>query len=238
MKKQVIRKLLAILLCVACFPAGMPVHAQEKKTDDPYIVLKINNNKVVVLLRIGKKSLHARVSGDEYKLLGDTIVAHSDICPNVEYGDIVVYQGNDLMMQCGTSYNAVGKDLDMAPEDADAIFEKIGTVFDNPTADIESRTIDGKPFLAVRMANGATYLIGQGSDDDIYVDITLCPNQQGDVNDSNDVDIMDVITMNKYILGLRELSESAVPAADLNHDGNLDAADSLAILKLVLDMTD
>ncbi|MCR5717900.1 MAG: carbohydrate-binding protein [Oscillospiraceae bacterium] len=53
----------------------------------------------------------------------------------------------------------------------------------------------------------------------------------GDLNGDGNVDIMDVIVINKYIIGATKLSDDAEQAADANQDGNVDSNDALLILK-------
>ena len=56
----------------------------------------------------------------------------------------------------------------------------------------------------------------------------------GDVNGDGTVDVMDLILLNKYILGSAELSPEALAAADMNNDGSVNATDSLLLLKQIL----
>ena len=58
----------------------------------------------------------------------------------------------------------------------------------------------------------------------------------GDVNLDGDVNIMDVIVMNKFLLGISELNNTSQKNADANADGALDSTDSLNILKFALEM--
>lgn len=60
----------------------------------------------------------------------------------------------------------------------------------------------------------------------------------GDLTGDNAVDILDVIALNKYLLGSTTLSESARANADVDQDGKLDPSDSLNILKLVVKLID
>lgn len=59
----------------------------------------------------------------------------------------------------------------------------------------------------------------------------------GDVTLDCEVDIMDVIAANKYILGAAELCDTAKKNADISGDGTPDSMDSLAILKEVVGLT-
>ena len=56
----------------------------------------------------------------------------------------------------------------------------------------------------------------------------------GDVNSDGAIDIMDVILLNKYILGSQYLDDYQRKCADVNQDGLLDAGDALNILKYVV----
>ena len=55
-----------------------------------------------------------------------------------------------------------------------------------------------------------------------------------DLNGDGSEDILDIITINKYMLGIYRLSDSALAFADVNGDGKIDSADSIAMLKKVL----
>ena len=59
----------------------------------------------------------------------------------------------------------------------------------------------------------------------------------GDVTLDCEVDIMDVIALNKYILGASSLCDTAAKNADTNSNGTPDETDSLAILKEVVGLT-
>lgn len=56
----------------------------------------------------------------------------------------------------------------------------------------------------------------------------------GDVNGDGEINVMDVIAVNKYLNGAAELDADALRAADMNGDGEVNAADSLLLLKKVL----
>ena len=57
---------------------------------------------------------------------------------------------------------------------------------------------------------------------------------RGDVNLDHVVDIMDVIRLNKFILGIVELNDEELAAADIIPNQKIDAQDSLYLLKLIL----
>ena len=60
----------------------------------------------------------------------------------------------------------------------------------------------------------------------------------GDANLDCKVDILDVIAANKNILGVGTLDKTGVKNVDMNGNGKTESDDSLAILKLILDIRD
>ena len=62
--------------------------------------------------------------------------------------------------------------------------------------------------------------------------------QPGDANLDCVVDILDVIAANKNILGVGTLDKTGVKNVDMNGNGKTESDDSLAILKLILDIRD
>ncbi|MBQ4464849.1 MAG: dockerin type I repeat-containing protein [Oscillospiraceae bacterium] len=58
----------------------------------------------------------------------------------------------------------------------------------------------------------------------------------GDVNDDGKIDIMDVIALNKHLLGSGTLSDRSKLNADVDKNGVTDTTDSLNILKFVVEL--
>lgn len=58
----------------------------------------------------------------------------------------------------------------------------------------------------------------------------------GDANESGEVDILDVIALNKALLGKDTLSEQGQKNADINQNEQLDASDSLNTMKLIVNL--
>jgi len=345
--KRFYSKILASLLCIACLPAGLQTAAQEEQSKCQYVVLKVINKEDdtkpigVTLLRIGDTSNHSFLKGRQGILSDTCIIQESDndellnnVCRSVEYGDIIEYRGNNLCSQTGTSYNYVGRE-ENAVNDS---FEKIGTVFDNPTSDVESKVVDGESVIAVHPADGSTYLIGRGATDNLFIELnctaeeyndetlaeeqetpietlaneltlteaynkldallypdgigwrTLAPLDEclemkciiyyyfyydteacdrvrkiceengidtsllmfcalesgeepetpietlleGDADGSGKIDILDVITLNKAILGKEELSETQLKAIDFNGNGKPDSEEALTLMKYIV----
>lgn len=60
----------------------------------------------------------------------------------------------------------------------------------------------------------------------------------GDVNLDGTIDILDVVALNKHLLGVNALASEKQKAADTDANGKLDSTDSLKLLKYVLEMID
>ncbi len=60
----------------------------------------------------------------------------------------------------------------------------------------------------------------------------------GDVNLDGTIDILDVVALNKHLLGVNALASEKQKAADTDANGKLDSTDSLKLLKCVLEMID
>jgi len=58
----------------------------------------------------------------------------------------------------------------------------------------------------------------------------------GDVNKDGSIDIMDVIAINKFLLGVKQLDDAEQKNADVNLDETINSTDSLNILKFVLNI--
>ena len=58
----------------------------------------------------------------------------------------------------------------------------------------------------------------------------------GDVNGDGTADIMDVMALNKFLLGVTELDTDAQKRADTDANDKLDSEDSLNLLKYVLEI--
>lgn len=63
-------------------------------------------------------------------------------------------------------------------------------------------------------------------------------NNAGDVNVDDEVDILDVIALNKFLLGANQLDPGQKSNADVMADGTLDSTDSLTLLKYVVKIID
>lgn len=60
----------------------------------------------------------------------------------------------------------------------------------------------------------------------------------GDIDGNGAIELLDVITLNKNLLGLQQLDESQQKAADVNADDSLDSSDSLLILRYIVHLED
>lgn len=60
----------------------------------------------------------------------------------------------------------------------------------------------------------------------------------GDVNNDNSIDILDVIAMNKAVLGKEIFTEEQIKISDFNQSGAVDANDSLQLMKYIVGLID
>lgn len=80
---------------------------------------------------------------------------------------------------------------------------------------------------------------GAAAQTDTTEDTTKAPAKDavyGDVNEDGSVDIMDVITLNKFLLGAGALSDQGKANADVDVNNTVDTTDSLNILKCVVEI--
>ncbi|MBQ4465262.1 MAG: endo-1,4-beta-xylanase [Oscillospiraceae bacterium] len=85
---------------------------------------------------------------------------------------------------------------------------------------------------------GLLKLLGEG-EEAIVTEPTQAPAvTYGDVNEDGIVDILDVIKLNKYLLGSDTLTDKGKENADVTVLGTLDSTDSLTILKCVVELLD
>lgn len=61
---------------------------------------------------------------------------------------------------------------------------------------------------------------------------------KGDINGDNEIDINDVVFVNKAVLGKEILTEQQMKSADIDNDGYVKATDTLLILKYVVKLID
>ena len=62
--------------------------------------------------------------------------------------------------------------------------------------------------------------------------------KKGDINGDNEIDIKDVVFVNKAVLGKEILTEQQANAADVDNDGYVKATDALSIMKYVVKLID
>ncbi|MBQ4466200.1 MAG: dockerin type I repeat-containing protein, partial [Oscillospiraceae bacterium] len=83
------------------------------------------------------------------------------------------------------------------------------------------------------LGSGGEEATTEATDDEPVGDFTY-----GDVNGDSKVDIMDVIALNKYLLGSSNLDKTQQAAADVDKNGTVESTDSLNILKKVVELID
>ncbi|MBQ4464825.1 MAG: hypothetical protein II916_02525, partial [Oscillospiraceae bacterium] len=66
----------------------------------------------------------------------------------------------------------------------------------------------------------------------------VAATKYGDVNGDGEINIMDVIALNKFLLGSTSLSDEAKANADVDNNGKVESNDSLNILKYIVELID
>lgn len=89
---------------------------------------------------------------------------------------------------------------------------------DNPYHPTDGVAMTTAPFAVIPATDGVTF------------------DRLGDVDANGETDIMDVIRINKCLLGVSELTGQARLAADMNGNGKIDPEDAMAALKKTLGM--
>ena len=74
-------------------------------------------------------------------------------------------------------------------------------------------------------------LAHQDNNYDVYIDNNLI---QGDINQDNLLDILDVVIIINIILNNYDPSQTELWSADMNHDGNINIQDVILIIQLIL----
>lgn len=144
-------------------------------------------------------------------------------------GDVITPADSDFMTlsvpEMGTDFHTAWRNADGSPK---------------PAGFAETPSDGTYAGLGYHMANGITQTPTPGTSGEVDpTEPTTTPTEvvdgkKGDVNDSGEVDIMDVILVNKAILGKEELNEKQVSLGDINNDNKVDPTDSLAIMKFIV----
>ena len=135
----------------------------------------------------------------------------------------------------GSDYEAVLYDLEQHP-----------CCMDEEMADFAVHSFGTKPYSRISFTDLGTYTCRQGTvsgwrDSSAQrfaagasLRFKVLDATRGDVDLDGVIDILDVITLNKYLLGVTDLSERGRYAADYNGNDSIDAADSISLLRRVL----
>ncbi|MCR5718542.1 MAG: glycoside hydrolase family 9 protein [Oscillospiraceae bacterium] len=93
--------------------------------------------------------------------------------------------------------------------------------------------------FVVKCAAGSTaetYAKATGLKSEATGTVTPADSSLGDINGDSEINILDCILVNKFIIGAGKLTDAQQSAADVNHDDKVDSTDSLLILKRALNV--
>lgn len=90
---------------------------------------------------------------------------------------------------------------------------------------------------AVKSTNGAVVVGNEDTTEEQKpTDANPSTGLKGDADCSKEVDILDVITINKAIMGKENLSEQGLKNIDFNSNGKPDSSEAMTVLKLIVGM--
>lgn len=98
--------------------------------------------------------------------------------------------------------------------------------------------IFGKEFVRVMNCRFTMDVKKYGDENNYIADLSGIDVLTGDVDDTEEIDILDVITLNRSVLGKVGLTPYGELSADVNGDGKVDAVDGLAIMRYIVGLTD
>ncbi len=136
-------------------------------------------------------------------------------------------KGNELMTGSEYPLHAYGNDVFGIEK---GWFSGVFDLVDRSGETIFSQNIGS----LVDLGDGVFWVVTDGNYKFFEIEPTAATMIPGDTNDDGTLDIMDVILLNKYLLGSAKLDAAAQKAADMNGDEKIDSTDSLEVLKAVL----
>lgn len=98
--------------------------------------------------------------------------------------------------------------------------------------------IFGEEFIRVMNCRFTMDVKEYGDENNYIADLSGIDILTGDVDDTEEIDILDVIALNKSVLGKVGLTPYGELSADVNGDGKVDAVDCLAIMRYIVGLTD
>ncbi len=247
--------MLASLMLLSCFPATMNASANDAVIDTEGAVaiaieqksvtleeLRNQNYQVPVFVKMmenpGINAMEFGVDVDErcsYQIINDNDEAYE--LGNAFLNISMVYssRGNFTWSVWGSSsiQKKTGINLLMVlvtvPETASA-----GDLF---TVTYQPNNAQGGKHIYRNSATRANFTDISWTDGGVQI-VDSETLRQGDLNGDDQINIMDVILINKAIYGKADLTPAQMKAADINGDGKPDANDTLMVMKYIIKLID
>ena len=226
--------------CIMLYNVPVIAFKTQQKTSFKFVITQMDENHAILREIENKRNgQYAQFDVSDWSAGNEFFTKNFS---DFEAGDIITYYGKFEYTD----------DIDTCLlVNAEGTVKKIGSVKDDPQiADFTESYTDGSwsfvsskgDAIPVQM-NQTSGFSGRIGKYYTYQNIpTLLDSYisyaKGDFNNDGTVDIMDVIAVNRYIVGVRDASPAQQIAVDINQNGDVDANDSLSILKIVLNVTD
>ena len=169
----------------------------------------------------------------------------------VSYLDVLLdAQGHEVALPVKTYYNEDGTYTElMGYRDGWLRFESYAgekdengkPVYTNFLANWKGETLTFPTTKEITSLGNGMYRSGSSAND--FTFYVLTPSEgstavTGDLTGDGTIDIMDVIKINKFLLGSATLTATEKSAADVDQSGEVDSTDALNILKYVVELID
>lgn len=259
--KNLKKRKLAFATAIATLTASLSMFSSVSASAShlrEYVVLSADASKGVAMV-IDTEELPAFYGRDyefpERVFCCSLLMLHSDfplfaqVIEQVKYGDIIRFSGEgDIGQTEKAGVNNVVYDYNS--EDDENTFEIVGSIFDTPSENFGSVTIDDETFMQVILDDGTRFIVEDGityddADKMLYqrsfpykrghCPVWVLPNEDGDVNSDNQVNSADAAVLLEEIAlnavgDTGKMNASENKAADVNGDGVIDAQDAAVVL--------
>ena len=145
----------------------------------------------------------------------------------------MISKPNKLVYEIGEELDFTGGTAEISGKTDGALWD----TFEQPLTNEEYFVIDASNFNNKKVGTYDIYVLTTSgkSKESFQVEVVKeIEHIAGDADGSGEVDILDVITINKAIMGKENLPASGLKAIDFNHNSKPDADEALTLLKYIV----